>query len=201
MWVGGFGFNGGSALAANGIAAQAFVNTDIAGSIAMCTWLFISWRRDKKPSLVGAFTGAVAGLACITPCAGFVPTWAAFIVGLLAGSVCYGAVMLRDKLKWDDALDVWGVHGVGGFIGIILLGVFASTQWNPVATNGVDGLLAGNTSFFLMQCAAVVISSVWAFVFTLGMLWVIDRITPVKVSEDTEKVGLDEGLHGETAYV
>jgi Amt family ammonium transporter len=93
LWFGWFGFNGGSALAANGVAAQAFVNTDIAGSIAMCTWLFITWRVDGKPSLIGAFTGAVAGLACITPCAGYVPTWSAFVIGLLAGSVCYGAVM------------------------------------------------------------------------------------------------------------
>src|SRR4029079_11636181 len=101
-WV---GFNAGSALAANGVAAQAFVNTDIAGSIAMCTWLAISWSREGKPSLVGAFTGAVAGLACVTPCAGYVPTWASFVIGLLAGSVCYMAVEFRAKMKWDDALD------------------------------------------------------------------------------------------------
>ncbi len=117
LWFGWFGFNAGSALAANGIAAQAFVNTDIAGSIAMCTWLAISWRHDGKPSLVGALTGAVAGLACVTPCAGYIPTWAAFIVGLLAGSVCYTAVIFVKRMKWDDALDVWAAHGVGGFMG------------------------------------------------------------------------------------
>ena len=119
LWFGWFGFNGGSALAANGIAAQAFVNTDIAGSIAMCTWLFISWKVDGKPSLIGAFTGAVAGLACVTPCAGYIPTWSAFVIGLLAGSVCYGAVKFKERMKWDDALDVWAAHGVGGILGSI----------------------------------------------------------------------------------
>jgi Amt family ammonium transporter len=105
---------------------------------------------------------------------------------------------LKNRLQWDDALDVWGVHGVGGFIGIILCGIFASKDFNPA---GVDGLLRGNSEFFLVQCLAVVISSVWAFVFTLGMLWIIDRITPVKVPEGTEEIGLDAGLHGETAYL
>ena len=108
---------------------------------------------------------------------------------------------LKNKLGWDDALDVWGVHGVGGFIGIIFLGVFASTEWNSAATGGVDGLLRGNTNFFLVQCAAVAVSSVWAMVFTLGMLWLIDLVTPVKVSQETEALGLDAGLHGEQAYV
>ena len=126
LWFGWFGFNGGSALAANGVAAQAFVNTDIAGSIAMCTWLFITWKKDGKPSLIGAFTGAVAGLACVTPAAGYIPTWSAFVIGLLAGSVCYYAVKLKEHMKWDDALDVWAAHGVGGIMGSILLGVFAS---------------------------------------------------------------------------
>ena len=105
---------------------------------------------------------------------------------------------LKNKLGWDDALDVWGVHGVGGFLGIILLGIFATTTFNPT---GVDGLLRGNTRFFLVQVAAVVLSSVWAFVFTLGMLWVIDKVTPVRVKDATEEIGLDEGLHGEQAYL
>ncbi|MGO9659457.1 MAG: ammonium transporter, partial [Acidimicrobiales bacterium] len=130
LWFGWFGFNGGSALAANGIAAQAFVNTDIAASVAMCAWTAISWWRSSKPSVVGAFTGAVAGLACITPCAGYVPTWAAFVIGVLAGGVCYLAVEFRNRMKWDDALDVWAVHGVGGLLGSILLGVFAYVAVN-----------------------------------------------------------------------
>ena len=112
--------------------------------------------------------------------------------------VCYYAVALKNKLNWDDALDVWGVHGVGGMLGVILLGVFATRAYNPA---GVDGLLLGNTSFFMKQLAAVVFSSVWAFTFTLGMLWVIDRVTPVKVDESAQDVRLDEFLHGEIAYL
>jgi Amt family ammonium transporter len=108
-------------------------------------------------------------------------------------------VALKNKLKWDDALDVWGVHGVGGFLGIVMLGIFASTAWNP--SGGMDGLLRGNTHFFLVELAAVAISSVWAFSFTLGMLWLIDKFTPVKVSEAEEEAGLDHSLHGEKAYI
>jgi Amt family ammonium transporter len=104
-------------------------------------------------------------------------------------------------LGWDDALDVWGVHGVGGLLGIILLGVFASTEWNPAANGGVNGLLAGDSSFFLKQLAAGAFSTVWALIFTLGMLWIIDRITPVRVEDAHEELGLDEAIHGETAYL
>src|ERR671930_541769 len=154
LWFGWFGFNAGSALAANGVAAQAFLNTDIAGSIAMGTWLFIAWRREGKPSLVGAFTGAVAGLACITPCAGYVPSWAAFIIGLAAGSICYAAVVFRERRKWDDALDVWAAHGIGGLTGTILLGAFAYLTINAA---GADGLFAGNASFFGKQIIAAVL--------------------------------------------
>jgi Amt family ammonium transporter len=198
LWFGWFGFNGGSALAANGVAAQAFVNTDIAGSVAMCTWLFISWRRDRKPSLVGAFTGAVAGLACVTPCAGFVPTWAAFIIGLLAGSVCYGAVMLRDRLKWDDALDVWAAHGVGGLMGTILLGAFAFLSVNAA---GADGLFAGNPSFFGIQVGAAVLVSVYAFGMTWLILKVLDRFERVRVPDSVEFEGLDTEMHEREAYL
>jgi Amt family ammonium transporter len=122
----------------------------------------------------------------------------AVIIGVIAGIVCYFAVALKNKLNLDDALDVWGVHGVGGFIGIILLGVFASVSFNPAA--GVDGLLAGNATFFWKQIVAVLVSSVWAFGFTYGMLWIINLITPVRVKESAEELGLDESLHGEQAY-
>jgi len=134
LWFGWFGFNGGSALAANGIAAIAFVNTDIAGSVAMIAWLFISWINEGKPSMTGAMVGAVAGLATVTPAAGFIQPWAAAIFGLLAAFCCYAAVQFRAKMGWDDALDVWGCHGVGGALGVILTGVFASS-----AVNGVGG--------------------------------------------------------------
>src|SRR5205085_5777860 len=130
--------------------------------------------------------------------AGYVSPVAAVLIGIISGVVCYYAVALKNKLGWDDALDVWGVHGVGGFLGIVLLGVFATRVFNP---GGADGLLAGNPSFFLKQCAAVLFSSVWAFVFTLGMLWIVNKITPVKVEDAHEALGLDEALHGETAYL
>ncbi len=201
LWFGWYGFNAGSEFRVDSITAVAFLNTDIAASFAAIAWLAIDWFTTKKPKFLGLLTGAVAGLATITPAAGYVSPSTACLIGLIAGVVCFYAVALKNKLGWDDALDVWGVHGVGGFIGIILLGVFATTAWNPKESGGVDGLLAGNSHFFLMQCAAVAISSIWAFAFTLGMLWIIDRVTPVKVSQATESVGLDEGLHGETAYV
>jgi Amt family ammonium transporter len=118
----------------------------------------------------------------------------------MAGIVCYYAVALKNYLKWDDALDVWGVHGIGGMLGIMMLGIFASTAWNPASSGGVDGLLRGNATFFAIECIAVLMSSAWAFLFTLLMLWLIDRITPVKVSEACDEIGLDEELHGEKAY-
>lgn len=195
LWFGWFGFNGGSALAANGVAAQAFVNTDISGSIAMLTWLFISWIHDGRPSMIGAMTGAVAGLATITPCAGYVPSWAAFIIGIISGFVCYYAVQLRLKFGWDDALDVWGVHGVGGALGSVLVGVFAFKN-----INGISGLLEGDTHQFIIQLLAMLFTAVYAFGVTYLILKVVDRYVPIRVPEDIEEKGLDEGIHGETAY-
>jgi Amt family ammonium transporter len=198
LWFGWFGFNAGSALAANGVAAQAFLNTDIAGSIAMCTWLFVSWRREGKPSLVGAFTGAVAGLACITPCAGYVPAWAAFVIGLAAGSVCYAAVMFRERRKWDDALDVWAAHGVGGLMGTILLGVFAYVTVNAA---GADGLVAGNAAFFAKQVAAAALVAAYAFVATWVILKVLNRFEEVRVPDEVELQGLDSEMREQSAYI
>src|SRR5436190_11893915 len=198
LWFGWFGFNGGSALAANGIAAQAFVNTDIAGSIAMCTWLAITWWKNGKPSLVGAFTGAVAGLACVTPCAGYVPSWAAFAIGVAAGSICYLAVLFRERRRWDDALDVWAAHGVGGLMGTILLGVFAYLTVNPV---GADGLIAGNAAFFGKQIGASLLVAAYAFVVTWLILKVLNRFEQVRVPDDLELRGLDSEMGEEEAYV
>jgi Amt family ammonium transporter len=161
-------------------------------------WFLVEWMTSSKPKFVGLLTGSVAGLATITPAAGYVSPTAAALIGIISGVVCFYAVALKNKLHWDDALDVWGVHGVGGFIGIILLGVFATKAFNPA---GTDGLLAGNPTFFVKQCVAVLLSSVWAFVFTLAMLWLIDRFTPVVVDKSDEELGLDEALHGETAYI
>jgi Amt family ammonium transporter len=197
LWFGWFGFNGGSALGANGIAAQAWINTDVAGSIGMCTWLAISWWRDGKPSLVGALTGAVAGLACVTPAAGYIPVWAAFIVGLAAGSVCYGASLLVRKLDWDDALDVWAAHGVGGLLGSILLGVFAYKSINPA---GANGLLAGGTKFFAWQVLAVAITAAYSFVVTFLILKFLNLFGSIRVPDSVELKGLDEAEFGEAAY-
>jgi Amt family ammonium transporter len=188
LWFGWFGFNAGSALSANGVAAQAFLNTDIAGSIAMCTWLGISWWRQGKPSLVGAFTGAVAGLACITPCAGYVPTWSAFIIGLAAGSLCYLAVNFREWRRWDDALDVWAAHGVGGLTGVILLGAFASLAVNAA---GADGLAFGGPAFFGKQVAAGVLVAGYSLGMTWLILKVLNRFEAVRVPDEVEQQGLD----------
>jgi Amt family ammonium transporter len=196
LWFGWYGFNAGSELKVDDITSLAFLNTDLAASFAAVTWLFVEWRASRKPHFVGLLTGAVAGLACITPAAGFVPIYASVAIGITAGLVCYYAIQLKNRLKWDDALDVWGVHGIGGLLGIILLGVFAGTATNP---NGGVGLIHGAWSFFGKQVAAGFGCSLYAFGFTYVMLRAIDLITPVRVGEEAE-LGLDEAMHGESAY-
>ncbi len=195
LWFGWFGFNGGSALHANGIAAAAFVNTDIAGSVAMLTWLIISWYREKRPSFVGALTGAVAGLATITPAAGYVEPWAAFLIGIAAGIICYMAIHIRMIKKWDDALDVWGVHGVGGILGSILVGVFAVEK-----IGGINGLIGGNPKLLLVQILAVLFTAAYAFIVTYLILAVINRFVKIRVSPEEELQGLDYCIHKEDAY-
>ncbi|PFH11154.1 Amt family ammonium transporter [Collimonas sp. PA-H2] len=197
LWFGWYGFNAGSEFRVDAVTASAFLNTDVAASFGAITWLFIEWFYHKKPKFIGLLTGGVAGLATITPAAGYVSLGTAAIIGICAGLICFYAVALKNRLGWDDALDVWGVHGVGGMAGTILLGVFASKAWNA---NGADGLLLGNTSFFLAQCGAVIVSGIWAFAFTYGMLWLINLFTPVKVDAATQD-RMDEDLHGEDAYL
>ncbi len=197
LWFGWYGFNAGSELRVDAVTASAFLNTDIAASFAAITWLLVEWSRGRQPKFVGLLTGAVAGLATITPAAGFVSPVTAIIIGIAAGLVCYFAVALKNKLEWDDALDVWGVHGVGGFLGITLLGIFGSRLWNPA---GADGLIYGGSRFFLVQLASAIICSAWAFVFTYGFLWLISKVTVTKVDRDAEETGLDITLHGEEAY-
>jgi Amt family ammonium transporter len=197
LWFGWYGFNAGSEVQVDSITTLAFINTDIAASFATVTWVIIEWSRERRPKLVGLLTGSIAGLATITPCAGFVPLWASPLIGIAAGIVCYLAVMLKNKMHWDDALDVWGVHGVGGVLGTILLGVFAYKTTNGA---GADGLLAGNASFFWKQIIAVAAASIYAFFFTYFMLILINKLTPVRVSEDQERAGLDNSIHGERAY-
>ncbi len=199
LWFGWYGFNAGSELKVDTITATAFLNTDLAASFAAITWLFLAWILEKKPKLIGLLTGSVAGLATITPAAGFVSVGDAVVIGILAGVICYFAVALKNKLHWDDALDVWGVHGVGGTIGIMMLGLFASKAVNPAVQ--IEGLLiGGDFSFFLVQTASVLMVSVYCFVFTYIALKIIDKITPVKVTREEEEAGLDSSLHGEIAY-
>ena len=200
LWFGWYGFNAGSEFAVDSVTALAFLNTDTAASFAAIVWLAIAWIFEKKPKFLGLLTGAVAGLATITPAAGFVTINSAVIIGCVAGVVCYGAVMLKNALGWDDALDVWGVHGVGGMIGIIMLGIFADKSVNAA---GVNGLLLGGAEgmkFFMVQLGAIVFTSIYAFAFTYFMLAIINLVTPVRVGKDEEELGLDEALHGETAY-
>ncbi len=195
LWFGWYGFNAGSELRVDAITTTAFLNTDVAASVAGVTWLIIEWIREGQPKFVGLLTGFVAGLATITPAAGFVPLWAAMLIGLFAGSLCFIAVQFKNRWGWDDALDVWGVHGMGGVFGTILLGIFASSS-----INGQSGLLEGDYSFFMKEVIAVVAASAYAFVFTYVMLIVINLITKVKVTEEEEEYGLDRSLHGEKAY-
>lgn len=195
LWFGWYGFNAGSELKVDAVTTTAFLNTDVAASVAGITWLIIEWIKEGKPKFVGLLTGFVAGLATITPAAGFVPLWAAMLIGLVAGSLCFVAVQFKNRWGWDDALDVWGVHGMGGVIGTILLGVFASS-----AINGQSGLIEGNSSFFFKEVVAVIGASAYAFIFTYVMLIVINLVTKVKVSAEDEEIGLDSSLHGEQAY-
>lgn len=195
LWFGWFGFNAGGALGANGLAATAFVNTDIGASFAMISWLVISWIKDSRPSFVGVMTGALAGLATVTPAAGYIKPWESVIVGLAAGIVCYYAVQFKNSRGWDDALDVWGVHGVGGILGSILTGVFALSS-----VNGVSGLIEGDVHQFLVQLGATVFAGAYAFGVTWVILKVVNIFLPVRVTEEEEEEGLDEAIHNEEAY-
>ncbi|MCW3085933.1 MAG: Ammonium transporter [Bacteroidetes bacterium] len=198
LWFGWYGFNAGSALDVNAVTGLAFLNTDIAASFAAVTWLIIEWTRGaKQPKFVGLLTGAVAGLATVTPAAGYISLPYAAVIGVASAIVCYIAVDFKNKRGWDDALDVWGVHGMGGVLGTILLGVFASKFVNPA---GADGLIHGGTEFFIKETVATLGAAAYAFIFTYIMLIVINKFTKVRVPEDVEDKGLDEGLHGETAY-
>lgn len=197
LWFGWYGFNAGSELDVDSITAQAFLNTDMSASVAGITWLVIEWTTGKqRPTFIGFMTGAVAGLATITPAAGFVSLGSATLIGLLAGIVCFLAVKFVAYKEWDDALDVWGVHGIGGVLGTIMLGVLATKAIN---INGADGLIHGGFSFFFKQLAAIILASAWGFIFTILVLKLINVFVPVKVKRIHEKKGLDISYHGEVA--
>ncbi len=195
LWFGWFGFNAGSALAANGVAAYAFVNTMLGGAFALLTWMGVNWANDGKPSATGALTGAIAGLAAVTPAAGYVAPWAAVIIGILAGAGCYAATKFRVRRKWDDSLDVWACHGVGGTVGVVATGVLAAPF-----VNGAQGLLYGGVHLFVAQVAAVPIVAAYSFGVSLVILTVMDRFGQLRVSDETERGGLDKAEHGEAAY-
>lgn len=197
LWFGWFGFNAGSALAANGLATSAFVNTNTAAAMAALTWMTISWAHKGVPSVVGATAGAVAGLVAITPAAGYVTPAASILIGLAVSIVCYGAVQLRDKMNVDDALDVWAVHGVGGTVGAVLTGLFATTTINSGAANG---LFYGNPGQLWVQIIAVSASWVFSAVMTFVILKFVNVIVPLRVSEKEEAMGLDLSQHSEVAY-
>jgi len=204
LWFGWYGFNAGSEFGVDPITTLAFLNTDIAASFAGPTWLLLDWIFTRKPKFLGFLTGSVAGLACITPAAGYVSTQSAVIIGVLASVACYIAVYIKNKAGLDDALDVFGVHGVGGILGVILLGVFGTTAMTFPGRDAAllaSGLVDGNTAFFFKQTGAALFAGLYAFLFTMAMLWVIDKITPVRVTEKDEALGLDESEHGETAYL
>jgi len=195
LWFGWFGFNGGSALAANGLAANAFVVTNTAAGMAALTWVTVSWLHKGTPSVVGAISGGVAGLVAITPASGFVDASAAIIIGMAAGAVCYGAIILRERLKIDDALDVWAVHGVGGTLGAILTGVFA-----VAAVGGFSGLIDGNGNQVVKQFIAVAATWIYSGVVTFIILKVVDHFVGLRVDESEEEAGLDSSQHGEVAW-
>jgi ammonium transporter, Amt family len=193
LWFGWFGFNAGSATSAGSVATYALVNTQLGASAALLSWMTIEWWRKGKPSGIGIAAGAVAGLAAITPASGYVPPWAAIIIGLAAGALCYFAVNLKDVLHYDDSLDVVGVHMFGGAVGVILTGVFASKVVNAAGE-------AGGLTQLGRQLVLAVVAIVYPFVMTWIILWVTDRTVGLKVSPEDEETGLDFSEHGESSY-
>jgi ammonium transporter, Amt family len=200
LWVGWFGFNGGSALGANSRAVFAIVATHLAACAGALTWMFLEWWTRGKPSVLGMISGAVAGLGTITPASGFVLPWHGAVIGVIAGIVCFWAcTKLKQRLGYDDSLDVFGVHGVGGFTGTLLVGIFATGAISATADSpaGLQGLLEGNPNQLLLQAYGVAVTIVWAAGITWGLLKVINLFSPLRVSKQDEIEGLDISQHGE----
>lgn len=193
LWVGWLGFNGGSALAANATAAFALANTQIAGAAAALVWMAIEWYLHKRPSVLGIISGAVAGLVAITPACAYVSPMGALAIGALAGAAClYGATSLKRKFGYDDSLDVFGVHGIGGFVGVIGIGVFGSQSWG-----GTAGLVEGSAAQLVIQIQGAVFVAVWCGLVSFAILWAIEKFVGLRVSLEDEVNGLDLSLHGE----
>ncbi len=197
LWFGWFGFNGGSALAADSVAATAFVATHLAGMAGMAMWTLMEWLKLGKPTTLGAASGAISGLATITPAAGFVGPNAAIAIGLIAGAVCFTAVNLKSRFGYDDSLDVVGIHGVGGAVGSVLLAVFATKAVN---SGGVDGLLAGSSAQMVSQVMGVAVVGVYAFVVSWILVKVLHSTMGMRLVEENEVQGMDYTEHSETAY-
>ena len=198
LWVGWFGFNAGSALAANGLASSAFMATHTAASLAALGWMVAEWFKNGKPTMLGAASGAVAGLVAITPASGFVTPLAAIVIGFAAGVICYSACLLKPLFGYDDSLDVVGVHGVGGILGAIMTGIFATKTVNAA---GNDGLLYGNPSLLVTQLIAVGITVVLAAVGSAIILLALKATIGLRVTAEEERMGLDLSQHSESAYV
>jgi Amt family ammonium transporter len=198
LWFGWFGFNAGSALAADGIAINAFVTTQIGASMAALGWMIAEWRKTGKPTTLGIASGAVAGLVAITPAAGFVTPLSAMAIGLIAGVACFYAVNLKYRFRYDDSLDVVGIHLVGGIAGSVLLGVFAQSSVNELVP---DGLLYGGFEFFFKQVVGVLVVIAFSFIASYILARVVKAITGLRVDDDAEDNGLDISLHEERGYV
>ena len=198
LWFGWFGFNAGSALGANGLAGSAFMATHLAAAAATVSWVFVEWAFAGKPTTLGAASGCVAGLVAITPAAGFVGAPAAVIIGAAAGAVCYGAVCLKARVGYDDSLDVVGIHCVGGVLGALLTGVFASKAVNPA---GADGLIHGNAAQFGIQALAVLVTLVYSFGISFVLLKIVQAAVGLRVPPDSEVAGTDATEHAERGYV
>ena len=198
LWFGWFGFNAGSALAANGLAVSAFIATNTAGAAAGLTWMFIEWKLTGKPTILGGATGAVAGLATITPAAGFVTPVSAIYIGIIAGMICYASVaVIKLKFGYDDSLDAFGVHGVGGATGVLLTGIFAQKMINSAGSNG---LLFGNPSQFVTQAVGVLTTIIYSVTVTFVLLKILNATMGLRVSDEEEVIGLDITQHEESAY-
>jgi Amt family ammonium transporter len=197
LWFGWFGFNAGSALSSGQLAALAFVATHMGAAGGALGWLIIEWVHRGKPTALGVASGLVAGLVAITPASGFVAPWAATLLGLMAGVICYGGVLLKNRFGYDDSLDAFGVHGVGGFAGAILTGVLAQKAMNDA---GADGALFGNFHQLVVQIIACAVTGVYAAVLTFGILKLLDSTMGLRVSEVDEREGVDVSQHGEEAY-
>lgn len=198
LWFGWFGFNSGSALAANGLAANAFVVTHVAAATAAVTWALIDWVINKHATVLGTITGAVGGLVAITPAAGFVNVTGALIIGMGVSAICYVFVAyIKPKFGYDDSLDAFGVHGIGGVWGALATGLFATTAVNSA---GGDGLFYGNPGLFLIQLKATLISIVFSFVMSFILLKLVDKVMGLRISEQSERIGLDLTEHRESGY-